>query len=148
MDGKEGGRSPWQTSASATWQKEEKKSMVFHPSKQGIWWVSVNSWYDYNTATQSYPSRIIYPASKNFTSCESPENDDCHCPSFSVRFLQALEAVLSVCATLHTLKRGFRNAALALEFAHTDWCSSSVIHNLVIKRNSPQYKHTTLLLSC
>lgn len=91
-----------QTSASATWQK--KTSRVFHHSR-------VNEYFSghlgtagttVNTATQGYTSSAIYPASRIFTSCESPANNS-HGPLFSVCFLKVLKAVLSVSATFtHT----------------------------------------------
>lgn len=79
---------------------KKKNSRVFHHSR-------VNEYFSghlgtagttVNTATQGYTSSAIYPASRIFTSCESPANNS-HGPSFSVCFLKVLKAVLSVSAT-------------------------------------------------
>lgn len=133
-----------QISASATGQKE----LQSFPSQWGKWgfsWVTGKCWeHDYVKSLQL----CHLPCPKNFHKLLLSRNLQLSLPPiFSLQSENAqMSALLSPYCIISQVCQidevGFTTGL----FLHTDWSISFVISNLAIKRNSPKYKHTTLLL--
>lgn len=134
---------PEYISASDTAQKKVQFS-----SQQGKWgflWVSGKGW-EHNHVKS--PQLCHLPCPKNFYKLWLSRNHQLSLPPiFSLLSENAQSCfIISLLYYLPGMSDGWSWFHNWPQFLHTDWSISFVISNLVIKRNSPKYKHTTLLL--
>lgn len=130
--------------ASATGQK---KVHSFPPQqgKRGFLWESGKGW-EHNC--MKLPQLCHSPCPKNFYKLWLSRNHRLSLPPvFSLLSENAQSCfIISLLYYLPRMSDSWSWFHNWPQFLHTDWSISFVISNLVIKRNSPKYKHTTLLL--
>lgn len=130
---------------SATGQKE---IWSFPPEwgKWGFLWVTGEGWGQHSYVKS--PQLCHLPCPKNFYKLWLSRSHQFSLPPIFGLLSENAQSCFIICLLYYLPSMPdwwtwFHNWP---QFLHTDWSISFVILNLVIKRNSPKYKHTILLL--